>query len=91
MSFWRDIMTGSDGVTFAVGRAFGLALLGIGIAVLPIEVLTVRYDGITIDQWGAMLAQWQVFLPVLAAVAGGLIAGTAFTEPKKEDKDDGQP
>lgn len=89
MAFWRDIMTGRDGVTFAIGRAFGLVLLGVGIGVIPAEVLTVRYDGLTIEQWGSMLAQWQVFLPILAGVAGGLIAGTAFTEPKAKDTDDG--
>lgn len=89
MSIWRDILTGSNNETTAIGRFMGLVLLGVAIAIMPVEVVTVKAEVLSVEQWGGMLAQWQVFLPIVAGIAGALIAGTAFTEPKSEDKNDG--
>lgn len=90
MTLIRDILTGKDNETFAIGRFMGLVLLGGAISIIPIEVVTVKLAVLTVEQWGAMMAQWQVFLPIVAGVAGGLVAGTAFTEPKDKEKSDGQ-
>ena len=88
MALLSDILTGADNRTVAIGRWMGVVLLAIGVIVIVAEPFSVVYKKLSIDQWVQMLAQWQVFLPVLCATAGALIAGTAFTEPKAK-KDDG--
>ena len=85
MSFLKDILTGADNQTVAIGRWMGVVLLAIGIGVILAEPVSVVWEKLTLDQWGTMLSQWQVFLPILCGTAGALIAGTAFTEPKKKD------
>lgn len=86
MTILREILTGKDNETVAIGRFMGLVLLGFAISIIPIEIVTVKLAVLTVEQWGAMMAEWQVFLPIVAGVAGGLIAGTAFTEPPKKDE-----
>ena len=85
MSIFKDILTGADNNTVAIGRWMGIILIVVAIAIVMIEPVSVVYKTLTIEQWGVMLTQWQVFVPVILATAGGLIAGTAFTEPKKPD------
>jgi len=88
MSIINDILTGTDGKTVAVGRWMGVILLMVGIGVILAEPISVVYKALSITDWGAMLSQWQVFLPILCATAGMLIAGTNFTEPKvKKDQE----
>lgn len=78
----RDILTGANNETVAIGRFIGIALLALVVLTPIVELLTVAYRLLGIDEWAKMLDQWQVFMPVMIATAGGAIAGTAFTEPK---------
>ena len=87
MSIIKDILTGADNNTVAIGRWMGVILIVVAIGIVIVEPVSVVYKTLTIEQWGIMLTQWQVFVPVILATAGGLIAGTAFTEPKKKNSD----
>lgn len=87
MSIIKDILTGADNNTVAIGRWMGVVLLAVAIIVIIAEPVSVVLKQLSLDQWGAMLSQWQVFVPVVVGTGGGLIAGTAFTEPKKKDND----
>jgi len=83
----KDVLTGSNNRTLAIGRVLGVVLLLGAIFTPVIEVFTLLKKEVSLDQWGIMLAQWQVYLPILTATAGGIIAGTAFTEPKDHHDD----
>lgn len=82
MTFWKQILTGADNQTIAIGRVIGIVLLALVVLAPVVELLTVAFRRLTIEQWGAMLAQWQAFMPLMVAAAGGVIWGTSFTEPK---------
>jgi len=85
MSIFKDILTGADNQTVAIGRWMGVVLLAVTIGVIVVEPISVELKKVSLEEWGAMLAQWQVFVPIMCGTAVGLIAGTAFTEPKKKD------
>ena len=89
MKWFRDVLTGANNETVAVGRLIGVVLLVLVVLTPVVELLTVAYDKLEIDEWAKMLAQWQVFMPIMIATAGGIIAGTAFTEPKPRNEDKG--
>jgi hypothetical protein len=92
-SFIKNILTGSDNHTFAIGRvlAFILFIMAI-VLIVPAELITVKYNWFTIAEWGDMLNQWRDYIPVVSLAIWGLIYGTSFTEPKtkseSETKDD---
>lgn len=82
MGWLKQALTGADNQTVAIGRYIGIVLLGMIVAAPVVELITVICKMLAIDDWGKMFAQWQVFVPVLIFTATGVIAGTAFTEPK---------
>ena len=87
----HQILTGTDNRTIAIGRWIGLILLTLAVFTPIAEIATVIYKMLDIHQWGEMLDQWQVYLPIITATAGGIIAGTAFTEPKPRKDGQDQP
>jgi len=89
MPAWiKDLLTGSDNRTLAIGRFMGVVLLVMIVMVPVVEVGTVLYKELEIHQWGEMLDQWQVFMPIMIGSAVGVIAGTAFTEPRGRKPDE---
>lgn len=83
MNFLARLMSGADNQTPAIGRYLG-ALLFLQFAVtLPAivaGVLLFRHtDWAT---WKEYFEALPVYIGAIAATAGGLIAGTHFTEPK---------
>jgi len=89
MNWFKQIITGADNQTVAIGRVVGLILLIMAVLQPIAELVTVARKMFGVDQWGSMLAQWQVFVPVMVGTAAGTIAGTAFTEPKKNGNGNG--
>ena len=82
MGWLKQALTGADNETVAIGRFIGVVLLAMVVAAPVVELATVIWKMLAIDDWGKMFAQWQVFIPVLIGTTIGVIAGTAFTEPK---------
>jgi len=88
MPAWiKDLLTGFDNKTLAIGRFMGLVLLTMVVLIPVFEIGTVIYKMLEIRQWGEMMDQWQVFIPIMIGAATGVIAGTAFTEPKRKPDD----
>ena len=85
--FLKDILTGKNNETIAIGRYMGLVGLVLAVFTPIVELLTVLYKQFSIDDWSRFLSQWQVFIPTMIAATIGVIAGTAFTEPKEKDSD----
>ena len=82
MSWVKQILTGSNNETLAIGRIMGVVLLVLAILMPIAEIFSIVFHKLDVAAWGAMLAQWQVFMPIIVGTAGGVIAGTAFTEPR---------
>lgn len=73
MKFLRDLFTGSDNATYAIGRIYSLPVLIAGLAV-PL-LMVVRGQPVNLSEFGVMLGG-------LGAAVMALVAGTNSTEPK---------
>lgn len=73
MKFIRDLFTGPDGSTWAIGRIYSLPVLLGGLAV-PL-LMVVRGQAVSLADLGVMLGG-------LGASVMALVAGTNHTEPK---------
>lgn len=85
MNWLKQILTGANNETMAIGRFIGIALLVLVVITPVVELITIIKKVMEIHQWADLLDQWQVFMPIMIGTATGVIAGTAFTEPKCKD------
>lgn len=88
--FWRGLLSGRDNQTPAIGRVFGATIglilildLMVGLPSLIAGIFLLRH--VQPEVWFAFLAALTPYVTALAlaigGLVGGLIAGTAFTEP----------
>lgn len=79
----RDFLTGANNESLAIGRVLGTILFVNVLLLLPGViggVLVLRkVDAAT---WFNFLTALTIYVPAMIVAVGGLIAGTAFTEPK---------
>lgn len=90
-NFWRALFSGRDNQTPAIGRVFGAVIglvlvldLMVGLPSLIAGVFLLRH--VRPEVWFAFLGALTPYVTALAlaigGLVGGLIAGTAFTEPQ---------
>jgi len=85
MNWFRDIVTGKDNQTVAVGRVMGLIVFGLFIVALPCAaVLTLAKGLVNGDDWTKIMGSLQVYVPAILLSVGGLIGLTMGSEPKGE-------
>ena len=83
MNWFRDIVTGKDNQTVAVGRVMGLIVFGLFIVALPCAaVLTLAKGLVNGDDWTKIMGSLQVYVPAILLSVGGLIGLTMGSEPK---------
>ena len=90
-SFWQALLSGRDNQSPAIGRVLG-AVIGLLLVIdllvgLPSLIAGVfLLQGVKPETWFAFLGALTPYVTALAiaigGLVGGLIAGTAFTEPK---------
>jgi len=83
MNWLKQILTGSDNSTFAIGRVMGLIVFSVFIVAVPCAaVLTLAKGLIAGDDWSKVFGSLQVYIPAILLSVGGLIGLTAPSEPK---------
>lgn len=83
MTWWRQIITGADNETVAIGRVMGLIVFALFIIGLPVAAVVTLAKGLVAgDEWGKIMASLQVYVPAILLSVGGLIGLTAKTDPK---------
>ncbi|HKT52860.1 MAG TPA: hypothetical protein VJP88_00295 [Caulobacteraceae bacterium] len=79
----KALLTGSDNETLAIGRVLGVALFLFGGLLLPAAIAVLFWLAHVVPKdWIDLLAGLQLYEVAIAGASAGLIAGTAFTEPK---------
>jgi len=76
MKIVKDLFTGADGETWAIGRIYSLPMLTAGLATPFFMVI----NGMPID-----LAGLAILFPAVGAAVMALVTGTHSTEPKAPD------
>lgn len=84
----HDYVTGPDGVTFAIGRALGIALF---LGATPLPVIVGVWEALTehppLPDWGGFLGASGAYYAAIAAAVTGLIQLTNWSEPKAPPHD----
>jgi hypothetical protein len=76
-------LSGQDNTSPAIGRVLGTLLFLNLLICLPITIaLALWFKAVEPSVWFGFLAALAVYVPAMVLAVGGLIAGTAFTEPK---------
>ena len=89
MSWIKQILTGPDNETLAIGRVVGSAAAAVLLIGVPVvATASVLKASVPVDQWQTLFSALTLYVPAAALAVGGLIYGTNFTEPKPRHKDD---
>jgi hypothetical protein len=90
----KQVLTGADNSTLAIGRVVALILCGPWAIYVPLRAVWSVATGATpASEWATLLPALSLFLVAVIGALGALIAGTAFTEPragrapKQDDQD----
>lgn len=89
----RNIITGPDNETVALGRVMGIIVFVLFIIALPLVSVIVIAKGVTpASEWGVVYDKLPTYLSMILLSIGGLVGLTAFGEPKgpppPQQKDD---
>ncbi|HEV2363055.1 MAG TPA: hypothetical protein VGS12_02540 [Caulobacteraceae bacterium] len=80
--FWRTLLTGQDNASYAIGRVLGSLLFLAALLTLPAIIAGVLlFQRVSPTTWFAFMAALEVYVPAMILAIGGLIRGTAATEP----------
>jgi predicted PurR-regulated permease PerM len=83
MNFLSSVFTGADNQSFAIGRVLGGLLFLNLLLCLPVTIaLALWLKNVDAPVWFAYLTALAVYVPAICLSVGGLIRGTASTEPK---------
>ncbi len=83
MNWLTSLLSGKDNSSIAIGRVLGLILFVNLLVGLPAVVACVLWlQKVKPETWFAYLTALTVYVPAIIAATAGIIAGTAFTEPK---------
>lgn len=86
MHLLKDLLTGRDNETLAIGRVLGLIVFGVFLIGVPIGALALLVlDKLTAEEWTAVTASLQVYVPAICLAVAGMIGMTANAEPKGKD------
>ncbi len=79
-----QLLSGTDNRTPAIGRVLALIVVAVFLIAAPSAALGAQLaKGFDLTAWLALFGAFATYVPTIAMSAGGLIAGTHFTEPKK--------
>lgn len=82
-SLLTTLLSGADNESLAIGRVLGGLLFLNLLICLPVTIaLALWFKSVDSTAWFAFLTALAVYVPAMVLSVGGLIAGTAFTEPK---------
>jgi uncharacterized membrane protein len=88
MGWLREVITGPDNQTVAIGRLIGMAVAVVLILVFPtLAVITAALGLVKIETWSGLLFILQTYIPLIVASVGFLVWGTNGTEPKQSSKE----
>ena len=90
MNWLAQALTGADNRTVAIGRLIGMAIALVLLVALPLYAAWRIAEGMSAATWAEYLSALTVYVPAVTLAVGGLIWGTAKTEPAPTDKDGGQ-
>ena len=81
--FLTGLFSGADNVTPAIGRVMGAMIVMWMVCALPAVIVAALWGrNVAPSDWFALLASLAIYVPSMSLAAGGLIWGTAPTEPK---------
>jgi hypothetical protein len=82
-NFLRQLMSGADNQTPAIGRYLGAMLFVLFLWALPtVVVLALWLQKVEWDTWDKLFSALTLYVPAITASAVGLITLTHNTEPK---------
>lgn len=83
MGWLKDMLTGQDNRTIAIGRLLGSIVAALLLLALPsVAVITVLAGISTVETWRELLGALGLYVPLIVGAITGLIWGTNPTEPK---------
>lgn len=83
MNWWKQIITGQDNETVAIGRVLGLIVFGLFLIALPVAaIVTMRAGEVSATDWGVLLDKLPVYVSMIGMTAAGMVGITAWAEPK---------
>jgi len=87
----KQILTGSDNQTMAIGRVLGAIVFVLFVIVMPTAaVVTIGMRHISAADWSTIFDQMRVYIPSVILSVGGMIGMTAPSEPKaSKDNENG--
>ncbi len=86
-NFIREILSGTDNQTPAIGRVLGLVVFVNLLLILPaivVGAMVARH--VDPKDWFGLFQALQGYVPIVVIAVVGLVSGTAFTEPKPPTK-----
>ena len=90
MSWLRQVLTGPDNQTVAIGRLVGLAVAVVLLIGLPVTAAgTVIAGKVEVAVWRALFDALGLYVPPLLVALGAFIWGTNKTEPMPPAPRDG--
>ena len=88
MGWLKEVITGPDNQTVAIGRLIGMAIAIVLILVFPtLAVVTTTMGLVRIETWSGLFFILQTYIPLIVASVGFLVWGTNGTEPKQASKE----
>jgi uncharacterized membrane protein YkgB len=89
MGLMKQILTGSDNQTYAIGRILGIVQFGVFLIILPIAAwvgLSKGWvDGASLQ---TLFGSLTTYVPAVAVSVAAMIGLTHFAEPKPKSGDD---
>ena len=84
MNWFKQILTGQDNETIAIGRLLGILIAIIFIFVLPSgAALAMAFSNTGHEIWAMLLDKLPVYLTSVILSVAGLIGLTSHSEPRK--------
>lgn len=87
MDWWKQVITGRDNETVAIGRVLGIVVAVVFLFLVPIaSIILLERNAISAAEWSAIFQQLTVYVPAILVSVGGVIGLTASSEPKGPDQ-----
>ncbi len=88
MNWLKQVLTGADNETVAIGRLIGFATAVVLMIGLPVTAAaTIMVHAMAVDTWRTLFEALGLYVPLTAGAITGLIWGTNPTEPKPARKE----
>ncbi len=87
INWLKQILTGKDGETVAIGRVLGLSIFVLFLIVGPtVGYLAVRLDQMSAEDFGMFLDKIPNYVTMISLSVAGLVGLTSMSEPPHQDR-----